>query len=66
MCREPTVNDLLKLGQRFLKDDSGTTAIEYAIIGSLLSIVIVVVVNSIGTQVRARFDLVKAGFDSTN
>jgi pilus assembly protein Flp/PilA len=60
------VSGLIRLGRQFLKDDGGATAIEYAIIGGLLSIVIVVAVNSIGSGVRARFDTVKTAFDSLN
>ena len=36
-------------------DTSGTTAMEYAVIASLISIVIVTAVASIGTQVSSMF-----------
>jgi pilus assembly protein Flp/PilA len=48
---------------RFLKNDRGATAIEYAIIAGTLSIAIVAVVTSIGTSVNTMFTSVKAGLD---
>jgi pilus assembly protein Flp/PilA len=47
---------------RFLKDEAGTTAIEYAIIAAGISIVIVVAVQAIGTTLNATFTSVAAGF----
>lgn len=44
-----------RLLSRFLADQSGATAIEYALIAAGISIVIVTVVNGIGTQVSAKF-----------
>ncbi|MGH6715202.1 MAG: Flp family type IVb pilin [Bradyrhizobium sp.] len=40
---------------QFLADQSGATAIEYALIAAGISIVIVTVVNGIGTEVNAKF-----------
>jgi pilus assembly protein Flp/PilA len=40
---------------RFLRDEAGTTALEYAIIGGGLSIVIVYAVSGIGTNLSGRF-----------
>ncbi|KJC49448.1 pilus assembly protein [Bradyrhizobium sp. LTSPM299] len=40
---------------RFFRDESGTTALEYAIIGGGLSIIIVYAVGGIGTNLSARF-----------
>ncbi len=47
--------------QRFWRDQNGATAIEYAVIGALLSIVIVVSATSIGTKLNARFVKVSTG-----
>jgi pilus assembly protein Flp/PilA len=55
------VRDLIGFGLRFLKDDSGATAIEYAIIGGSLSIVILAAVSSIGTSVSSVFTSVAGG-----
>jgi pilus assembly protein Flp/PilA len=55
------VRDLIGLGLRFLRNDSGTTAIEYAIIAGTLSIAIVIAVTSVGTSVNTMFTSVAAG-----
>jgi pilus assembly protein Flp/PilA len=49
--------------QRFLCDDSGATAIEYAIIASMLSIVIVGGVSGLGPRLKDLFSGVSAGFN---
>ena len=46
---------MLKLVARLAKDQSGATAIEYAIIAAGISIVIVAAVNTIGTSVDTTF-----------
>jgi pilus assembly protein Flp/PilA len=47
-----------QLISKFLNDETGTTAIEYAVIATGISIVIVTVVNGIGTSVKGRFTAV--------
>ena len=44
-----------KLMSRFLQDQSGATAIEYAIIAGGISIVIVAAVNGIGVTLNGKF-----------
>ena len=44
-----------KLIANFLADESGATAIEYCLIASGISIVILVAVNSIGTTLSGKF-----------
>jgi pilus assembly protein Flp/PilA len=44
-----------------LRDESGTTAIEYALIASCISIVILVAVAGIGSSVNDRFVAVGNG-----
>jgi pilus assembly protein Flp/PilA len=44
--------DLLK---RFANDDSGATAIEYGLIAAGISVVIITVVNSLGSQLKSTF-----------
>ena len=43
-------------------DERGTTAIEYALIASLISVVILTAVTSIGTTLTGIFNSVAAGF----
>ena len=40
---------------RFLKDESGATAIEYGLIAALISITIIAAANTIGSSVKDRF-----------
>jgi pilus assembly protein Flp/PilA len=56
----------MKLFGQFLRDQSGATAIEYGLIAVGISVVIVTVVNTLGTQVKTMFttvstDLATAG-----
>jgi pilus assembly protein Flp/PilA len=40
---------------RFLRDDSGATAIEYGLIAAGISVAIIAAVNSIGTSLNTTF-----------
>ena len=44
-----------KLVLRFLKDNSGATAIEYGLIAAGISIAIIAVVNTLGSTLNAKF-----------
>jgi len=57
------VSGLARWWPRFLRDEKGTTVIEYTIIAAGLSIVIVVVVQSLGTSVSGMFTVVQAAFN---
>lgn len=41
--------------QRFLKDESGATAIEYGLIASLIAIAIIAVLGTLGTNLSTKF-----------
>jgi pilus assembly protein Flp/PilA len=43
---------------RFLKDQSGVTAIEYGLIAGLISVVILASVTSIGTSIKGLFSTI--------
>ena len=43
------------LVKRFVKDESGATAIEYGLIAAGISVAIVAVVQGLGTQLKATF-----------
>lgn len=45
----------------FLRDDRGATAIEYALIASLIGMVIIGAVSAIGTSLNGTFNDVSAG-----
>lgn len=44
-----------KFVSRFLKDESGATAIEYGLIAALISITIIAAAQSIGGSVKKKF-----------
>jgi pilus assembly protein Flp/PilA len=46
----------------FFRDESGATAIEYALIAGSISIVILVAVQGIGTKLSSTFTQVQNGF----
>jgi len=46
----------------FVRDERGATAIEYALIATIISIVIVTSVTNMGTQIKAKLQSVVAGF----
>jgi len=46
---------------KFIKEEDGVTAIEYALIGSLIALVIILAVTNVGTRVRTIFENIAAG-----
>ncbi len=40
---------------RFLRDESGATAIEYGLIAALISVVIITAITSVGTKLSTTF-----------
>jgi pilus assembly protein Flp/PilA len=51
------MNTLVK---RFVNDESGATAIEYGLIAAGISVAIIAVVNSLGTQLQKTFSTVSS------
>jgi len=47
-----------KLVLRFLKDNSGVTAIEYGLIAALIAVVIITAVTAVGTNLTGTFNSV--------
>jgi pilus assembly protein Flp/PilA len=47
---------MLKLITNFVSDESGVTAIEYALIASLIAVFIIVAVQLVGTQLSTVFN----------
>jgi pilus assembly protein Flp/PilA len=45
----------MKTIRRFLKDESGATAIEYALIATGIAIAIIAAVNGVGTKLKTNF-----------
>ena len=67
-CGCPRVSNkeaiMKNLVTRFVRDESGATAIEYGLIAALISVVIIAVLTSVGTQLNAKFTAVSAGLAS--
>ena len=51
---------------RFLKDESGATAIEYGLIAAGISVAIIVAVNTIGTSLNTSFTSVSTQINTTH
>ena len=51
------------LFSRFMKDESGATAIEYGLIAAGISVAIVAVVQGIGTKLNAAFTSVSSALN---
>ena len=47
---------------KFLRDERGATAIEYALIASLIGLVIITTVGAVGSSLTGVFEDVAAGF----
>ena len=54
---------MIQMMKRFLSDVSGATAIEYGLIAGLISVVIVVVLTSVGTKLNIKFQHISAGLN---
>jgi pilus assembly protein Flp/PilA len=48
-------HDMGNLVTRFVEDESGATAIEYGLIAAGISVAIIAVVNSLGSQLKTTF-----------
>ena len=46
---------------RFAKDESGATAIEYGLIAALIAVVIISVLGTVGTNLTTKFQAVADG-----
>jgi len=53
-----------KLVTRFLKDESGATAIEYGLIAALIGVAIIAGAGAIGSSVDGKFTAVAGAVDS--
>lgn len=51
---------------RFVRDESGATAIEYGLIAALIAVAIIAVLGSVGTQLTSTFSTVKTKLSTAN
>lgn len=54
---------MTKLISRFVRDESGATAIEYGLIAALIAVVIITVLTTVGTSLQAKFTAVSNGLN---
>jgi pilus assembly protein Flp/PilA len=52
---------MTKFVSRFVKDESGATAIEYGLIAALIAVVIIAAVTALGTTISEKFTEVVEG-----
>ncbi|HEY4274758.1 MAG TPA: Flp family type IVb pilin [Rhizomicrobium sp.] len=52
-----------KLISRFVRDESGATAIEYGLIAALIAVVIIAVLTAIGGDLNTKFKAVQTGLE---
>jgi pilus assembly protein Flp/PilA len=48
----------MKLISRFVRDESGATAIEYGLIAALIAVVIITAVTAVGTALSTTFNTI--------
>jgi pilus assembly protein Flp/PilA len=51
---------------RFVRDESGATAIEYGLIAALISVVIITAITAVGTQLTKTFNTVSTALSGAN
>lgn len=56
---------MTNLVARFVKDESGATAIEYALIAAGIALAIIAAVNGLGSSLSTKFDSIKNGLNGT-
>ena len=57
---------MTKLFERFLKDESGATAIEYGLIAALISVALIAGATALGNQIGATFNTLNTKLDAAN
>jgi pilus assembly protein Flp/PilA len=50
--------------RRFVRDESGATAIEYGLITAGISVAIITVVNTLGSQLKSTFTIITSDLAS--
>lgn len=55
-----------RLFARFVKDESGATAIEYGLIAALLSVAIITALTSVSDELTKTYDEVKGALETAN
>lgn len=56
----------MKLVSKFLKDESGATAIEYGLIAALISVAIIAAATTLGTNLSTTFETISTDVAAGN
>lgn len=56
----------MKMITRFVKDESGATAIEYGLIAALISVAIIAAVTSLGNGLTSTFEAISTKLTATS
>jgi pilus assembly protein Flp/PilA len=49
----------MNIFSRFVRDESGATAIEYGLIAALIAVVIITALTAVGTALSSKFDTIQ-------
>ncbi len=55
----------MTLLKKFVRDESGATAIEYGLIAAGISVVIITVVGNVGSKLKTAFESIETGLKAT-
>ena len=61
--RSQESKQMSKIVSRFVKDESGATAIEYGLIAALISVVIIAVLTTVGDNLETKFSEIGSALD---
>ena len=57
---------MLAVFSKLMRDEGGATAIEYGLIAALISVVIIVAITAVGTQLSIVFSTISADLTTAN
>jgi len=57
---------MLAVLSRLMRDEGGATAIEYGLIAALISVVIVIAITAVGTQLSSVFSAIQGDLSTAN
>ncbi len=60
------MQDLITSVRTFIRDEDGVTAVEYGLLCALIAIVIIVSVQTVGTQLNSTFSKIGSYLTSAN
>lgn len=55
---------MTKFFNRFAKDESGATAIEYGLIAALIAVALITILTAVGGKLQTTFSSISSGLDA--